>query len=268
MLARELSPAVLRRWREARYFRRHGEVELGLVEMLCHWDRDAIDVGAHLGAYIHFMRRAARLVYAYEPVPWLAEELRGKFPSRVIIRNLALSNANGTAVLHIPSRQGRLEPSLAKLDRPKEDGAEKWVDFRVERCRLDDHYAGEVGFLKIGVEGHEQEVLQGTRETIDRCRPNILVEIEERFAPGQVMRVRRFFAALGYRGYFLDHGVLREIESFDAASMQRPEDIAGFAAGMERARFSSYINNFIFIHRLERARVLAELDDALWTHAR
>lgn len=268
MLARELSPAVLRRWREARYFRRHGEVELGLVEMLCRSDRDAIDVGANLGAYIHFMRRAAGLVYAYEPVPWLAEELRGKFPSRVIVRNLALSNASGSAILHIPSRQGRLEPGLAKLDRSIEDGAEKWVDLRVERCRLDDHYAGEVGFLKIDVEGHEHEVLLGARETIDRCRPNILVEIEEHFAPGQVTRVRRFFSALGYRGYFLDHGALREVENFDAASMQRPEDIAGFVAGMERAQFSSYINNFIFIHRLEGARVLAQIDDALPTHTR
>src|SRR5579862_3603015 len=87
-LIKKVSPKPLLRWREAAYFRRYGEFELRLVAPLCDADRDAIDVGANFGAYVHFMRRSSRRVYAFEPVPWLAEQLTRKFPSRVIVRNV------------------------------------------------------------------------------------------------------------------------------------------------------------------------------------
>ena len=50
----------------------------------------------------------------------------------------------------------------------------------VPMATLDSSYEGEVGFIKIDVEGHEQAVLDGAVQTIRRCRPRLLVEIDER----------------------------------------------------------------------------------------
>jgi len=246
---RRMSPQPIQQWREAVYFRRYGEFELRLVKPLCDADRDSIDVGANLGAYIHFMRRSAKLVYAFEPVPWLARMLARKFTARVIVRDIALSNENGTAVLRVPVVDGQPECGLSSLASGANFGTSEQMELRVTTSRLDDVYDGRLGFLKIDVEGHEQAVLEGASRTLDRSHPNLLVEIEERFAPGRVRETRSFLEGLGYRGYFVSRGLLHEIESFDPASMQRLDDISGFGAGQERTRYSAYVNNFIFIHR-------------------
>lgn len=263
-LIKSISPKPVLRWREARYFRRYGELELGLVAPLCQADRDSIDAGANLGAYVHFMRRYSRLVLAFEPVPWLAEELSRKFSSRVVVRVLALSDSNGTAILHIPvARSGRPDPGLSALNRRCDSVGLPSIELEVTTSRLDDVYAGDLGFLKIDVEGHEQAVLDGAARTIERCRPTVLVEIEERFAPDGVGRARRFFDLLDYQGYFVDHGCLKEIQNFDARSMQRQEDIAAFAVGTERRNFPRYINNFIFIPKPKSRGIVVELQKLL-----
>ena len=69
---RSLCPQALLNWREARFYGRYGEVELHLLEFLCQRDKDAIDVGANDGSYVHYLRRHARKVIAFEPMPSLA----------------------------------------------------------------------------------------------------------------------------------------------------------------------------------------------------
>src|SRR5947209_3295951 len=93
-------------------------------------------------------------------------------------------------------------------------------------CRPDQDsidVGGNVGFIKIDVEGHEHSVLQGAQRTIERCRPRVLIEAEERHAPGSVRRIQAFFRRFGYRGYFVFHRQLAPIERFDPARMQRSE---------------------------------------------
>ncbi len=260
---KRISPKPVLLWREAAYFRRNGEFELRLVEPLCESRSDSIDVGANSGAYVHFMRRSSRMVYAFEPIPWLAEELAQKFRSRVIVRNVALSDERGRATLHVPLIGGEAEAGLASLALPTKLISGDCMRLLVPTCRLDDVYEGHVGLLKIDVEGCEQAVLDGARCTIDRCRPNILVEIEERFAPGAIDRTTRFFTDLGYRGYFVDRGILNSIDKFDPTSMQRSEDIEGFAPGMARTRFGGYVNNFIFVDQTKEHDVLPRVNAVL-----
>ena len=62
---RAVCPRPVLMWREAHYFKRHGEFELGFIEHLCRPAQDAIDVGANEGSYVHFMRRYARQVVAF-----------------------------------------------------------------------------------------------------------------------------------------------------------------------------------------------------------
>src|SRR5882757_9722234 len=103
---RSLLPQAALNWREARYFGKHGEVEMHLLEFLCRRDQDAIDVGANYGGYVHFMRRYARRVVAFEPIPAFVELLRRKFSRDVMINSIALSDGAGDTELYIPMIDG------------------------------------------------------------------------------------------------------------------------------------------------------------------
>src|SRR6476619_2134231 len=103
---RGLCPQSLLNWREARFYGRYGEVELHLLEFLCRRNADAIDVGANDGSYVHYLRRHARHVVAYEPMPTLAKALRQKFPRGVSIEPIALSDKKGSIELRMPVVDG------------------------------------------------------------------------------------------------------------------------------------------------------------------
>jgi FkbM family methyltransferase len=250
-------------WCEELYFSQFGEIELRMVKHLCRPDQDAIDIGANVGTYLHSMRRHSRRVYAFEPVPWLAHALGRKFGRKIIVKNVALSREESSAVLHIPVIDGTPVTGLATLS---DDVAAKDMpcrDIAVETKLLDDVYAGDVGFIKIDVEGHEDSVLQGAERTIDRCRPRVLVEAEERHVPGSIGRVHAFFRRFGYRGYFVFQRHLAPIEHFDCERMQRSEDIAAYELGLPRAHFDHYVNNFLFLPPDEPATTLTHLQAAL-----
>src|SRR5215831_16770763 len=89
---RTFCPQPLLNWREARFYGRYGEVELHLLEFLCRRNADALDIGANDGSYVHYMRRCARHVVAFEPMPTLAQALRRKFPRGVAVQEMALSD--------------------------------------------------------------------------------------------------------------------------------------------------------------------------------
>lgn len=264
-LLRAILPWPALAWCEALYFTQFGEIELRLVKHLCRPGQDSIDVGANIGTYLHAMKRHSRHVYAFEPVPWLAPLLAKKFGRRIVVANVALSGEAKTAPLHIPLVDGEpvtglstLSPELAATEAP-------YREILVETQPLDQIYGGDVGFIKIDVEGHEDRVLDGARQTIARCQPRVLVEAEERHAPGSVGRVHAFFRRLGYRGYFVFRRRLRPIEGFDPTTMQRPEDIADYTLGASRSRFERYVNNFLFLPPEEPDTTLTQLEAALTT---
>jgi FkbM family methyltransferase len=261
-IARMLLPWRALAWCEGMYFARFGEIELRMVRHLCRPDQDSIDVGANVGTYLHTMKRHSRRVYAFEPVPWLAQSLAKKFGQKVVVENVALSREASKTLLHIPVIDGATVTGLSTLsDELVAEAPSR--DIPVETRPLDEVYAGTVGFIKIDVEGHEHSVLQGAQRTIARCQPRVLVEAEERHGAGAVRDVQAFFGQLGYNGYFVFQRRLAPIERFDPARMQRTEDIAGYAFGEPRARFERYVNNFLFLPREEPGATLTQLEAAL-----
>jgi FkbM family methyltransferase len=117
------------------------------------------------------MRRYARHVFAYEPMPSLAQVLREKFPRRVTVEAMALSDSSGTVELRSPVVNGVVVTGCSTIS---DEAAATYPGLRaveVPMERLDSVYRGNVGFIKIDVEGHEQAVLDGAIEIIRRCRP-------------------------------------------------------------------------------------------------
>jgi FkbM family methyltransferase len=233
-------------WRQALHARKYGERELDLVPCLCDPSRASVDIGANEGLYSNRMRAHSGHTHAFEAVKTLADELRWKFGPSVTVHNLAVSSHSGHGSLKIPVLDGRGLTGLSTLSPTAlAEGAEVEVQ-DVDLCRLDDIPLGEVGFIKIDVEGHEGAVLEGATATIERCRPNILVEAEERHSHGTIAAIGAFFASRRYGGVFVLHDELRPFHDFDLATMQNLRDFPEVGSPIRRHK-SSYVNNFIFL---------------------
>ena len=261
---RSVCPQALLNWREARFYGRYGEVELHLLEFLCHRDKDAIDVGANDGSYVHYLRRHARRVIAFEPMPSLADALRAKFRHGVDIRSVALSDRAGTVELHMPVVDGVTVTGCSTVSPTASATYPDHRAIEVPMAMLDSVYDGQVGFIKIDVEGHEQAVLDGAVQTIRRCRPRMLVEIDERLSPGGLARAKAYFKDLDYRGYFVHAGHIEPMSLFSASVLQNPADLPDLTAPLQqRQRFGRYIYNFIFLPRDEPIETLRQMSKRL-----
>lgn len=197
-----------------------------------------VDVGANVGIYVHALRRCGAIVEAFEPQPECSAVLQAyatAFPS-VHVHTVALGDAESVATLSVPIERGRLARTSATT-RATSTGAGETI--RVPVRTLDSFELERVNAMKIDVEGAELDVLRGAVRTIERARPLLLIEIEQRHHAGSIQAVFDWLAELGYEGAFLlpSHG-LRPLNEFNALEHQRL-DSDGRPIGL-------YVNNFIF----------------------
>jgi FkbM family methyltransferase len=176
-------PNLPARWRLPVQFWSHTrlatlEPEMRYLDLLSKKRTTAIDVGANIGLYSFAFSRLFKKVHAFEINPFHSRDLVAYGAKNVEIHQMGLSNRSGDAVLYTPIHPTglRLE-SWASLDPSNCPEACRLEECQVQVGRLDDFGFQECSFLKIDVEGHEVEVLQGAIETIARTRPRILIEV-------------------------------------------------------------------------------------------
>lgn len=224
--------------------RREGELAYEVVDALVKPGDIVLDVGANWGRY---SARFARLVgpsgrvHSFEPDPANCETIAaiGRKTRNVQVHCGGLSDAEGEAVLYVPVEGGRRMTALASIEPPDGPCEEQ----RMRLWALDDVLDQTVDpdFVKIDVEGHEMAVLRGARRTLERSRPGLLVEIEQRHG-ADVPATVDFLRELGFDAWFVAQDGLRSFSEFDVQRhqvdpLQRGED--GHAAG--------YVNDFLFI---------------------
>lgn len=193
---------------------RKGEREIRLVPFLSDPDRVSLDIGANKGVWAEAMRRHAAAVHAFEPNPKMFRLLeRGAAPT-VTPHAIALSDASGTAELRIPRGRRGYSNQGASLSREK-IGDDEYGAVPIETRRLDDMDLGDIGFMKVDVEGHELAVLKGAKETLRRCRPNLVIEMEERHSKIPIAEMIAEVCAYGYDAFALDGLLLRRVETLD-----------------------------------------------------
>lgn len=252
---RLLKSAMPRQWVSLAH-KRHlltdvGEYELTQVSRYLDTTRRAIDVGCHNGIYAcHFMP-FVKGVIAFEANPLAAQFIRRALPA-VLVENVALSSQDGAALLRIPiGTKGTPLDGQATIDPQNELGSVIVDKINVPTRRLDSYKFDDVGFVKIDVEGHEEDVLLGASDLIARARPTFLVEIEERHKAGSLGRITRLFESAGYTGHFFmpdsraENRRLADLKEFDAKTHQADELIE-LLQGTPRRRVP-YVNNFLFL---------------------
>ncbi len=235
-----------------------GEPEMRLLPSLVSPGDLVCDVGANRGIYTFWLLRYGARVIAFEPQPGLAAVMQARFArairaGRLQVIGCALSDGEGDTALHVPAGHAALGTIEAAAASQLQPGAST---IRVPRRRLDDCVTGEVAFIKVDVEGHENAVLDGGMATLARSRPSLLIEAEERHRPGTIAALTGRLAPLGYEGFFLEDGALRPVAAFEPG---RHQDVSALnEAGTHRLSGRSYYNNFIFVARPEaRARLSA-----------
>ncbi len=229
---RTFVPARLDMWRFVRKQLQRGEAELRLLPRLVPRDRIAIDIGANRGVYTHVLSRLTPHVEAFEPNPTVFRRLRRALPANARAHQVALADREGEAQLLVPVDHDRYADQRATLSAESADAASRPVAVPVRT--LDSFAFQNVGFIKIDVEGFEQAVLRGARETLRRERPVLLVEMEERHTTEPIERSLSALAALGYELFFARGDDIHPIARFDPDADHR------HAVGTDR-----YINNFI-----------------------
>ncbi len=230
-----------RRWR-----RGDEEPELALLPILCSPTRVSVDVGANFGMYTSRMIGLSRRCVAFEPIPAFARMLARGFRAAVDVHGVALSDRTGTVELRVPD----LDTGYATIDPANRLSTRSSVPIdrlHVPMARLDDFALGDVGFIKVDVEGHEEAVLRGAEATLARCRPNVIAEVEDRHNPGSVARVIMWMREQGYAAYGICDRALEDLERFDLTEHQA------------QTCATRYVRNVVFLPHERRDGLVAAI---------
>jgi FkbM family methyltransferase len=178
----------------------------------------ALDIGANTGIFT-LLAAAANpdlRVYAFEPLASVRELLHANIAHnpdlapRIAVQPCALSRASGSSVFfETINDQGLITTSSSlELDYARQAGEYRRVTVIT---RTLDSWAeavqpASVALLKIDVEGHEDAVIAGGRNTVSRHRPFIIVEI---LGPSRVEAFDRMLLESKYLDFALSPTALR-----------------------------------------------------------
>lgn len=198
-----------------RSIKRNDEQEINLVKKFIKSGTDSIDVGVYRGVYSYEMSKYSEKVHSFEPNPiifkYINKNLK-KFIKNIHLYNFALSNQNKTMNLKIPIRNSNSNKEIfeeyyemGKATIHNENNFENYENFEIQTKTIDElSFDNKISFIKIDVEGHELEVIEGAKNTIKRDKPVLLVEIEKQYTKKEVAESINFINSLGYKSYFFN----------------------------------------------------------------
>lgn len=137
--------------------------------------RNIVDIGANIGNHSLFFAKymECEKVISFEPICKNIELFKmnlEKYRNKCVLYETALSNEEGLKVMYNTD-----EKSYGGFSLNKEDKSFEIIrDFRVEK--LDNYDLTNITLMKIDVENHEKEVLEGAKETIKKNKPIIVLE--------------------------------------------------------------------------------------------
>jgi FkbM family methyltransferase len=242
--------------RASRFARRVDPMEIGFLRAALRPGDLALDVGAHKGGYLYWLRRAvgeAGRVVAFEPQQELGAYLRHVVElcgyGNVEVVEQALSDRSGPARLFAPAGRfspgASLEPGVfSENDTPRAIAAVTLDDFLAARPDLPPPR-----YIKIDVETHELAVLRGAARTLRAAAPVVQLEADQRvFGDRPIREVFALLEELGLSGFFFFERRLRRIRELDLA-VHQPARL--------RANDRGYVNNFLFLSPRRDAGLLA-----------
>jgi FkbM family methyltransferase len=131
-----------------------------------------VDVGAYIGLHTLTMSKLANTVYSFEPQPLIYQCVKNTLTTQkienVILHHVALSNNLGMTNIHTNNNG---DASLEGIRDTKFS-----MSFPVNTKTLDSYNIDKINLIKIDVEGHEWEMIEGASNSIIKNKPIIILE--------------------------------------------------------------------------------------------
>jgi FkbM family methyltransferase len=175
-----------------------------------------LDIGANTGIYSLISKAVnpGAKVYAFEPVERVFKKLQeniGLNDFDIVAVEKAVSNQNGTAIIydlvseHVYSVTVNKNMAVAGTQT-----VETTINTITLNSFLKDNNVGKVDLVKIDVETHEPEVLEGFSDYLSRYRPTLLIEILNDEIGS---KVNDMVKGLGYLYFNIDErGGIRQVD--------------------------------------------------------
>ena len=161
------------------------------------------DVGANTGVYSLISKtiKAETSVHAFEPIPVIYQKLKHNFDLNkfnIQGHELAVSDKTGTTFIYGLDTEHQYSASITNNNNYKK-GTE------ISTIALDDfiqkNSINKVDLIKIDVEGHEPEVLQGFSNGLVKFKPTMLIEV---LLEDVGNKINKLLEGLGYLFYNID----------------------------------------------------------------
>jgi len=205
-----------------------------------------MDVGANVGAYLFTLENHLKPenILAFEPNQQLFKRLGRLFP-KVNLFSVALSDISTIAEFKIPVINGEKVHTRGTLQTSiKEKNEEKTILQKVEVKPLDELNINlkRLDFIKIDVEGNEMQTLRGAKKTIEKYKPILMVEMEQRHHKENLWTLISEIADWGYSVHYLERETLQpKTLTEEFLNQQNPDNVKNY---------KDYINNIIFLSSL------------------
>ncbi|MCW3168058.1 FkbM family methyltransferase [Chryseobacterium sp. 09-1422] len=223
---------------------RNVEPELVWIKEYLNSNAVIFDIGANVGTFLYQFENKLKHqnIYAFEPNKKLNIRLKRLFPS-MNISSVALSDENTTAEFKVPIIKGKMVASRGTLNTSyKEKDEENSYTETVEVVKLDEWAKSKniqkIDFIKIDVEGNEMKTLFGGKETIQKFRPTLMVEMEQRHHDQPIWNEISEVESWGFDANYLNR------KTFTLEKLT--EEILTKNISDEKNK-TDYINNIIFL---------------------
>lgn len=184
--------------------------------------RTILDIGANLGYYTYLAATAnakARVI-AFEPIKYLAEKIQDNSLlngfAQVTVIDQAVSDKKGEATFYINVKSPTMS-TLSPEDAKDSSNYEKKIVLLV---KLDDYVeennVTDIDLIKIDVEEHEPEALEGMLTLLERDKPDVICEIlpvTDKAKKEKRDRIQKIFNSRSYKWYWISpNGLVEEKE--------------------------------------------------------
>ena len=156
-----------------------------------------VDAGAYIGLHTLTLSKLAKEVISFEPQPLIYQCLKNTLEKQNIdnvkLYHLALSNKKSNTRIYT-NNDG--DASIEGIRDARFN-----MNFPCETNKLDNMINKKIHLIKIDVEGHEWEVIDGATKTIIKHRPIIILETFKR--NNNIKKIKQFILSFNYSASYI-----------------------------------------------------------------
>lgn len=188
------------------YLKKGNMWERNIAEILKAYVREGstvLDIGGHIGTHALTLSRlvgSKGTVHVFEPqiklFPELVINMSLNGCNNIVFHRKALGNESKIVCMNNPAQENE---GMCRIDTSSDMGQ------KVPMERLDSLHLSNVSLIKMDVEGFEEAVLEGAKETIFQNKPVMVIEITMGNVKSEIERVQSKIRSWGYEVFPLEN---------------------------------------------------------------